>query len=209
MNDRDIAERCAWHFVLFNRRRMSTKQRLTFFCWKDNQSILFDLYEFALLNCFRISSIFHAVLISWLWYRSSASNKDYANVSFDTLFRSAFIWRWRFSYRLSFVACSLLCSFETIFSETFHIIAACVRSTLWLDVDVVFRALRLVYSWFDCRNLQSAYNVRALSIDLWRRFANEINEDEWTEHEFFLSKSLTTWLESLLKRCAKRFFAFS
>jgi hypothetical protein len=188
---------------------MSTKQRLTFFCWKDNQSILFDLCEFALLDCFRASSIFHATLVFWLWYRSSASSRDYANVSFDTLLRFAFIWRWRFSYKLSNVAWSSLCSFKTDFSEAFHIIAACVRSTLWLRVDVVFRALRLVYSWFDCKNLQSAFNVRALSIDFWRLLANEINENEWIEYTFLLSKSLAMWLESLLRRCAERFFASS
>ncbi len=153
MNDRDTAERYAWHFVWFSRRNTSTKQRLTLFCWKDNQSILFDSFEFALLDCFRISSIFHAALVFWLWYHLSASSKDYASVSFNTLLRSAFIWRWRFSYKLSIVVCSLLCSFETISFEVFHIIVACVRSTLILRVDVVFRALRLVYFWFDCKNL--------------------------------------------------------
>ncbi len=178
MNDRSTAERYAWRFVWFSRRSTSTKQRLTLFCWKDSQLILFDLFEFALLNCFRISSIFHAALIFWLWCHLSTSSMNYANVSFDTLLRFIFIWRWRFFCKLSIVACSLFCFFKTIFSEVFHIIAACVYSTLWFRVDVVFRALRLIYFWFDCRNLQSTYDVRALSIDLWRRFANKINEDE-------------------------------
>ncbi len=178
MSDRDTAERYAWHFVWFSRRNTSTKQHLTLFCWRDSQSILFDLFEFALLDCFRVSSIFHAILIFWLWYHLSASSRNYANVSFDTLLRFAFIWRWRFFYKFSIVVCFLLCSLKTTFFEAFHIIAACVRSTLWFRVDVVFRALWLVYSWFDCKNLRSAYDVRALSIDFWRQLANEINEDE-------------------------------
>jgi hypothetical protein len=164
---------------------MSTKQRLTFFCWINNQSILFNLYEFALLNYFRISSIFHAALIFWLWYRSLTLNKNYANVLFDMLFKFVFIWRWRFSYKSLIVACFLLCFFEIIFFEAFHNIVVCVRSTLLFRVNVVFHAFRLIYSWFDCKNRQSAYDVRALSIDFWRRFANEINEDEWIKHAFF------------------------
>ncbi len=205
MNDWNTAERCAWHFVWFNRRSTLTKQRLTFFYWKDNQSILFDLFKFALLNCFRISSIFYVALIFWLWCHLSTSSRDYVDVSFNTLFRSVFIWHWRFFCKLSIVACSQFCFFKTISFEAFHIIAVCVRSTLWLRVDVVFYALRWVYSWFDCRNLQSTYNVRALSIDFWRRFANEINENEWTEHAFLFSKSLAMWLESLLRRCQSDF----
>ncbi len=196
-------------FCLIQSQKHVDETTFNTFLLKNNQSILFDLYEFALLNCFRISSIFHAILIFWLWYRSSTSSRNYANVLFDTLFRFVFIWRWRFSYKLLIVACSLFCSFETIFSETFHIIVVCVRSTLWLRVDVVFRALWLIYCWFDCRNLRSTYNVRALSIDFWRRFANEINEDEWIEYAFLFSKTLTMWFERLLKRCAERFFAFS
>jgi hypothetical protein len=186
-----------------------TKQRLTFFCWKNNQLSLFDLFEFALLNCFRISSIFHAVLIFWLWCHLSTSNKDYANVSFNTLLKFVFIWRWKFFYKLSIVACFLFYFSKTISFEAFHIIAVCVRSTLWFRVNVVFRAFRLICFWFDCRNLQSAYDVRALLINLERRFANEINENEWIKYAFFLSESLTMWLESVLKWCAKRFFAFS
>ncbi len=162
-----------------------------------------------LLNCFQISSIFHATLVFWLWYHLSASNKDYVDVSFNTLLKSAFIWRWRFFCKLSIVACFQLCFFKTIFFEIFHIITVCVCSTLWFRVDVVFRAFRQIYFWFDCRNLQSVYDVRVLSIDFWRRFANEKNENEWVKHAFFFSKSLAMWFENLLKRCVKRFSAFS
>jgi hypothetical protein len=163
----------------------------------------------VLLNWFRISSIFHAALVFGLWCSLSTSSRNYVDISFDTLLRFAFIWRWRFSCKFSIVACFQFCSFEIIFSKAFHIIAACVCSILWLRVNVVFRALRLIYFWFDCRNLQSAYDVRVLSINFWRRFANEINENEWVEHAFFFSESLAMWFENFLKRCTKRFFSFS
>jgi hypothetical protein len=117
---------------------MLTKNCSTFFCSINNQSTLFFSYEFALSDCFRISLIFHAILIFWSWYHSSTSSRNFASVSFNTQLRSVFAWSWIFFYRFSIVVRFLLCSLMTIFSEVFHIIAACVRSTLKLHVDVIF-----------------------------------------------------------------------
>ncbi len=151
---------------------------------------------------------FLTVLIFWLWYRSSTSSKNYADALFNTRLKFVFIWRWRFSYKFLIVVC-FLSYFSKIFHfEIFRIIVACVHSTLWHRVDVVFRAFRLIYSWFDCRNRRSACDVRALLIDFWRRFAYEINENEWIEYTFFLSKFSKMWLENSLKRYAERFSAF-
>jgi hypothetical protein len=165
-NDQSTAKQCTWHFAWFNHKSMLTKKDLTFFCWIHNQLILFVLYEFVLLNCFQISLIFYAVSIFWSWYHLLTLNRDFANVSFNTRLRSVFIWRWIFSCKLSIVVRFLLYFLMTIFFEIFHIIVVCVRSTLKLRVDVVFRALRSIYSWFDCRNHWSTYDVRALLINL-------------------------------------------
>jgi hypothetical protein len=166
---------CSLRSRLMSRIEMNSQ---TFFSWINNRSILFDLCEFALLDCFQISLIFRAILIFWLWYRSSTSSRNYVNISFNTRFKFVFIWRWRFFYKFLIVVCSLSCSSKKVHFEIFHIIVVCVHSTLWFRVNVIFRALRLIYSWFDCRNRQSACDVHALSTDFWRRFANEINEDE-------------------------------
>jgi hypothetical protein len=50
-------------FCLIQSQKHVDETTFDIFCWINNQSILFNLYEFALLNCFRISSIFHAILI--------------------------------------------------------------------------------------------------------------------------------------------------
>jgi hypothetical protein len=111
----------------------------------------------------------------------------------------------KFFYKFSIVACSLFFfwnNFFWSFSKHCYLRMFDVMTSRWRRFSRASINLFLI----RLQNRRSAYDVRALLIDFWRRFANEINENEWIVHAFLFSKFLTMWFENSLRRCAKRFF---
>jgi hypothetical protein len=109
---------CRW-FCLIQSQKHVNETIFDIFYQTHNRSILFVLYEFTLLSCFRIWSIFYIISDVWSWYRSLTSSKNHANVLFNTRFKFVFICCWRSFYKLSFIVCFLFCSLMTIFFWNF------------------------------------------------------------------------------------------